>query len=70
MNYKEIKEILKNNDYKEVIKGILAFELDTENNDVLEHLYNNIYMGFDDNYLLNESFYNDLRERGARKWLK
>lgn len=38
MNYKQIAEVLENENYREVLKGIFAFETRSLNNEFLEGL--------------------------------
>lgn len=67
MKYLIIKEYLNNfwdeNGYEDLIKGLLAFELDENNEKILEELYD-YYTNYDEVPLLNEMLldkYNELK---------
>ncbi|WP_141756805.1 hypothetical protein [Staphylococcus sp. HMSC034G07] len=48
MNYEQIREILKDNDNQEVVKGIISFELGIEDEELLDEInefyFSNKYM--------------------------
>lgn len=73
MNYKDIKKYLENfgikYGYEEVIKGLLSFELDEENEEILEEVYE-YYFNYDELHLLNDLLldkYEELKEEGEEE---
>jgi hypothetical protein cdifQCD-6_17151 len=57
-NFKEVKqelEKLKDENYKNYIKAILSIELNIEQEEILDYLYNE-YMENDDFKLINDNF--------------
>ncbi|OFS52756.1 hypothetical protein HMPREF2664_10620 [Staphylococcus sp. HMSC064E03] len=51
MNYKEIKKLLENQEHKEVVKGIFGFELQIDDNEKLEEIYQFYYKNPMPNFL-------------------
>lgn len=67
MNYLDVKNYLEefwgNNGFEELIKGLLCFELDEKNENILNELYESYYR-YDDCQLLNEYLvdkYNEMK---------
>lgn len=64
MNYLDIKKDLegfwKELGYKELIKGLIAFELEEENEEILEELYERY--SYDDCQLINEKLVDKYEE--------
>lgn len=65
MNYKEVKKILEKlqqSNYKDLIKAIVSMELNLDDENLIDQIYNN-YMDNDDISLLSEEIINyDFKE--------
>ena len=65
MNYKEVKKILEKlqqSNYKDLIKAIVSMELNLDDENLIDEIYNN-YMDNDDISLLSEEIINyDFKE--------